>query len=368
MTPPRGSGGGGSPRKPSAGGVRPGDGRPGTRQVSKGRGAPKEKPPTARDFRAARLANKAEERARPAKPAAAAPEQGTGTGARKGAPKGPAKGPAKGPVRSGTPAGKPKPRRGHAEPSGRAGGTIKAREEGPMRVQRALARAGVVSRRGADQAVADGRVMINGQVAQIGQTVDPSRDVITLDGHTISTHITAHRWIVLHKPAAVMTTRRDPQQRTTVFDLVDDVPGLVYVGRLDFMTEGVLLLTTDGAAAHALTHPSREIERTYVATVRGDATAAVREARNGVELEDGIVVPRDVQAHPLGNRRWAFEITITEGKTHEVRRICDALGLEVERLVRTSFGPVRLGQLESGEARALTPAERTVLDALIGIE
>ncbi len=354
MTPPRRSGGGGAPRKPS-GATRPGDGRPGTRPVSKGRGAPKEKPPTARDFRAARLANKADERARPAKPAAAAPAPA----------KAPAKGAAKGTAKS---AARPKPGRGGNVASGRAGGSIKAREEGPMRVQRALARAGVVSRRGADQAVADGRVLVNGTVALVGQTVDPARDVITLDGHTISTHITAHRWIVLHKPAAVMTTRRDPQLRTTVFDLVDDVPGLVYVGRLDFMTEGVLLLTTDGAAAHALTHPSREIERTYAATVRGDAAAAVREARNGVELEDGIVVPRDVQAHPLGNRRWAFEITITEGKTHEVRRICDALGLEVERLVRTSFGPVRLGQLESGEARALTPAERTVLDALIGLE
>ena len=234
-----------------------------------------------------------------------------------------------------------------------------------MRIQRALARAGVVSRRGADQAVADGRVQINGEVAQVGQSVDPARDVITLDGAVVKAHVTAHRWIVLHKPAAVMTTRKDPQQRTTVFDLVEDVPGLVYVGRLDFMTEGVLLLTTDGTAAHALTHPSREVERTYVATVRGDASAAAREAREGVSLEDGMVVPRAVQAYPLGARKWAFEITITEGKTHEVRRICDALGLEVEQLVRTSFGPVKLGNLPSGEARALTNAERLVLEALI---
>ncbi len=131
------------------------------------------------------------------------------------------------------------------------------------------------------------------------------------------------------------------------------------------MTDGVLLLTTDGTAAHALTHPSREVERTYVATVRGDAVSAVRQAREGVELEDGVVVPRDVQAHPLGARRWAFEITIAEGKTHEVRRICDTLGLEVERLVRTQFGPIRLGHLESGQARALTTAERTVIDALV---
>jgi 23S rRNA pseudouridine2605 synthase len=247
----------------------------------------------------------------------------------------------------------------------KSGGTVQARDEGPMRVQRALARAGAVSRREADRAVADGRVLINGVRAEIGQTVDPARDTVTLDGRPIQTRVTAHRWIVLHKPAAVMTTRKDPAGRTTVFDLVDDFPGLVYVGRLDFMTEGVLLLTTDGAAAHALTHPSREVERTYVATVQGDAVTAAREARKGVQLEDGLVIPREVMAHSLGDRRWAFEITITEGRTHEVRRICDALGLEVERLVRTRFGPVRLGNLPSGEGRALSPTERDMLDALV---
>ncbi len=234
-----------------------------------------------------------------------------------------------------------------------------------MRVQRALARAGAVSRREADRAVADGRVQVNGEIAGIGQTVDPATDRITLDGTPIDTRITAHRWIVLHKPAATMTTRKDPQGRTTVFDLVEAVPGLVYVGRLDFMTEGVLLLTTDGRAAHALTHPSNEVERTYVATVQGDAPSAAREARRGVKLEDGLVVPREVLAHPLGARRWALEITIAEGKTHEVRRICEALGLEVERLVRTRFGPVRLGDLPSGGARALSPTELAVMEALM---
>lgn len=234
-----------------------------------------------------------------------------------------------------------------------------------MRVQRALARAGLTSRREADRAVAEGRVQVNGAIALIGQQVDPASDRITLDGKPVNVHVTAHRWIVLHKPAAVMTTRSDPQGRPTVFDLVERVPGLVYVGRLDFMTEGVLLLTTDGKAAHALTHPSFEIERTYVATVQGDAVGAAREARRGVELEDGVVVPREVVAHPLGQRRWAFEITIAEGRTHEVRRLCDALGLQVERLVRTRFGPVRLGDLAPGETRALNSNERSVLEALL---
>lgn len=362
MTPPRRSGGDGGPRTPSAP-KRSGDGRPGTAPKSKGRGEPTGKAPTARDFRAARAEGRNAER----RSADGRSGDGRATEGRGGKPRGADTGAERRLAEKRGTSGGPRPARpaGGQPANSKAGGTVKARDEGPMRVQRALARAGVVSRRGADQAVADGRVQVNGVVATVGQVVDTARDRITLDGTPVETHVTAHRWIVLHKPAAVMTTRKDPQGRTTVFDLVEDVPGLVYVGRLDFMTEGVLLLTTDGTAAHALTHPSREVERTYVATVRGDAVSAVRQAREGVELEDGVVVPRDVQAHPLGARRWAFEITIAEGKTHEVRRICDTLGLEVERLVRTHFGPIRLGHLESGQARALTTAERTVIDALV---
>ena len=235
----------------------------------------------------------------------------------------------------------------------------------PMRVQRALARSGVLSRREADRAVAEGRVRVNGVPATVGQVIDPARDQLTLDGAPVKAVTKAQTWIVLNKPPAVMTTRKDPEGRRTVFDLVEDVPGLVYVGRLDYMTEGVLLLTTDGKAAHAMTHPSGEVERTYVATVRGDAPGAVKVARRGVQLDDGEVIPRAVSAAPLGNRRWAFEVTIAEGRHHEVRRLCEALGLEVERLVRTQFGPVKLGNLASGASRPLVARERVVLDALV---
>jgi 23S rRNA pseudouridine2605 synthase len=232
-----------------------------------------------------------------------------------------------------------------------------------VRINRALARSGVASRRGADELIASGRVLVNGSLPSVGQNVELGRDVITVDGKPIGAPI-QNKWIVLNKPAGVMTTRRDPEGRETVFDLVQDIPGLTYVGRLDYMTEGVLLLTTDGDAANALTHPSNEIERTYVATVRGNAAEALRAARRGVELEDGMVRPLDVAARPLGNRMWEFEVTIAEGRTREIRRLCAALDLAVERLVRTRFGPVKLGRLPLGKTRDLTSKEREIITAL----
>jgi 16S rRNA U516 pseudouridylate synthase RsuA-like enzyme len=203
-----------------------------------------------------------------------------------------------------------------------------------MRIQRALARAGVASRRRAEELVAAGKVRVNGVVATTGQSVDVDIDEITVDGKRI-TQPTGYHWIVLNKPAGVLTSKSDPRGRKTVFDLIDDKPGLTYVGRLDYMTEGVLIMTTDGETAHKLTHPSREVERSYVVTVRGDGPSAVRAARTGVELEDG----------------W-------------IRRFCDALGLSVERLVRTRFGPVMLGSLRPGESRPLTGKERDIILAI----
>jgi len=229
-----------------------------------------------------------------------------------------------------------------------------------MRIQRALARAGVASRRKAEELIAAGRVRVNGEVAHTGQAVEPARDTIGVDGKQIGAPAAAE-WILLNKPAGVMTTKSDPDGRKTVFDLVPDVPGLTYVGRLDFLTEGLLLLTTDGEAAHRLSHPSSEVERTYVATVLGKGDLAAEEAKNGVELDDGPVHPTRVTARRLGRDRWELEVTITEGRKREVRRLCAALGLDVERLVRTKFGPIQLGDLPTGSARKLTPKERSAL-------
>jgi len=232
-----------------------------------------------------------------------------------------------------------------------------------MRIQRALARAGVASRRGAEEIVAAGRVQVNGVPAQIGQSVDPATDRIVVDGVAVQPPAST-QWIVLNKPSGVMTTKTDPGGRRTVFQFVPEIKGLTYAGRLDYLTEGVLLLTNDGAAIHALLHPSREVERTYVATVTGDAGKAAIVARRGVMLDDGMAQLSDVSARPLGGGRWEFTVGLTEGRNREVRRIAKALGLFVERLVRTRFGPVTLGALAPGEWRALTERELAIIAAL----
>jgi pseudouridine synthase len=235
-----------------------------------------------------------------------------------------------------------------------------------MRLHRALARAGLASRRRAEVLIGEGRVRVNGAVAHIGQGIDPAADLVEVDGRRVNLSAAPPTWIVLHKPAGVMTTRSDPQGRRTVFELVEDVPGLVYVGRLDLETEGVLLLTTDGDAANRLTHPRAGIERVYVATVTGDARAAAERARKGVMLQDGLVLPRRVSARPAGEGKWHFEVVIAEGRKREVRRLCRELGLRVERLVRTAFGPVTLGDLRTGATRELSRKEKQEMERLIG--
>jgi 23S rRNA pseudouridine2605 synthase len=225
-----------------------------------------------------------------------------------------------------------------------------------MRLQRFLARAGVTSRRQAENLITLGRVTVNGTVALLGSSVDPVRDTILVDGARVRMADTV-TWLVLNKPSGVVTTRTDPEGRDTVFDLVPDVPGLTYVGRLDYMTEGVLVMTSDGRAAHLLTHPSREVTRTYEAVVQGAAMAALDQLQAGVELEDGLVLVDAAHIDKLGRSKWLLTLTLHEGRNREVRRLCEAVGLLVEKLTRVKFGPVGLGDLAPGKWRPLSPSE-----------
>jgi 23S rRNA pseudouridine2605 synthase len=236
-----------------------------------------------------------------------------------------------------------------------------------MRLQRALARAGIASRRAAEELIRSGRVRVDGQVATIGATVDPDRQVVTVNGRRV--RAVALRWIAVHKPLGVVTTRSDEGGRRTVFDLVPDPVGLVYVGRLDVMTTGLLLLTTDGDAVFRLTHPRYRVPRRYTALVHGRPTAQVAERVERRWLVDGRpVVCRAVRVRPGREGRSLIDVTLTEGRQHVVRRWCEAMGLKVERLARLAYGPVRLGDLPVGEWRPLTGAETAAIYRLVRLE
>lgn len=225
-----------------------------------------------------------------------------------------------------------------------------------MRLQRALARAGVASRRAAEKLITDGRVRVDGRVAELGSRVDPDKQKITVNGKAV--RLVERRWLAFHKPLGVVTTASDEQGRPTVFDLLRDSKGLTYVGRLDVMTTGLLLLTTDGEAVHRLTHPRYRIPRRYSVLAHGSDTAEVaRAVKAGVRVDERPVKPEKVKVSAGRDGRTLIDVILIEGRNRVVRKWCEAMGLKVERLARLSYGPVRLGNLPAGEYRPLTPAE-----------
>jgi len=236
-----------------------------------------------------------------------------------------------------------------------------------MRLQRALARAGVASRRAAEELITSGAVRVDGKVAELGSSVDPDRQKITVRGKKVTT--VPRRWIAFHKPMGVVTTADDEQGRRTVFDLVGDHAGMTYVGRLDVNTTGLLLLTTDGEAVHRLTHPRYRIPRRYTALVHGLSTGELQAAvQRPVQVEGRPVVPTETRVRPGREGRSIVDLTLVEGRHHIVRKWAEALGAKVERLARLSYGPVRLGDLPVGRWRPLTPKEEKALYAAIQMD
>ncbi len=245
-----------------------------------------------------------------------------------------------------------------------------------IRLQRALARAGVTSRRKAEDLIRAGRVRVDGVRASLGVSVDPDRQRLTVDGLAVRPPpvAAAATWIVLNKPIGYVVSRSDPGGRRTVFNLLPKVPGLTYVGRLDVMTSGLLLLTTDGGAAHRLTHPRYAVPRTYWLGAHGRTAADTRAALERRLEIDGrqvrIVASRVREVHRRsgrgGGRGIEVELTLAEGRQRIVRRLAEQLHLKVEWLHRVAYGPIRLGRLTEGAYRALTAREIRDIERLHG--
>ena len=221
------------------------------------------------------------------------------------------------------------------------------------RLQKVLAHAGIASRRAVDDLISAGRVRVNGRTARLGQRVNPEKDQVEVDGALVPLQRNLV-YYVLNKPAGVVSTAADEQGRETVVDLVDTPERVWPVGRLDIDSEGMLILTNDGDLTHRLTHPSFEVPKTYLAEVAGSVPAgALRRLARGIELEDGPTAPAQVELIERGPRASLVEITLWEGRNRQVRRMFEAVGYRVERLVRVAVGPLRLGRLKPGTFRRL---------------
>jgi len=233
---------------------------------------------------------------------------------------------------------------------------------GAERLQKVLARAGIGSRRVCEDLIADGRVSVNGVVAGLGDRADPESDLVEVDGTAIGIRQGLVHYL-FNKPTGVVSTASDPQGRPTVVGLVPEEPRVVPVGRLDTDTEGLLLLTNDGELTYRITHPSFGVEKEYLAHVRGRVSrGAVRTLREGVELEDGLTAPAQVSLVDPS----VIRLVIHEGRNRQVRRMCDAVGHPVIRLIRVRIGPITDTRLAPGAWRHLEQSEVRALERAVG--
>ena len=234
------------------------------------------------------------------------------------------------------------------------------------RLQKILSHAGIASRRAAEELITAGRVSVNGRiVTELGSRANPAQDLIAVDGKAVHPE-EVRTYIILNKPVGYVTTLKDPQGRSVVTDLLKGVKERVYpVGRLDYNTEGLLLLTNDGELANFLAHPRHEVEKEYMVRVRGGISQEqLQRLGSGIDLEDGRSAPAVVKiVRESANNSW-LSITIHEGRYRQVRRMCEAIGLSVVRLKRTRYGILETGEMKIGEFRFLTPAEVDGLRAL----
>jgi len=231
------------------------------------------------------------------------------------------------------------------------------------RLNKVLARAGVASRRGADELIADRRVVVNGKVVtEAGAHVDPLRDAIRVDGKRIPAAPAIHAYWMLNKPRGYVTTLSDPEGRPSVRDLVRDIRRRVFpVGRLDYHSEGLLLLTDDGELCRDLLHPSCGVSKSYQVKVRGvPPAAALARLRQGIALDGRRARATSARLLRRGAHAW-LEIVVHEGRKHLVRRMCEAIGHPVQRLRRVGYGGIRLGALAPGRLRPLTDLEVSTL-------
>lgn len=246
----------------------------------------------------------------------------------------------------------------------------------PVRLNKYLAQAGVCSRRAADERIIAGRVSVNGRIVDTpGVKVEPDRDEVRVDGKRIKARAVdeSAEYILLHKPVRVVTTAKDPQGRQTVLDLLpkDITAKRVYpVGRLDFFSEGLLLLTTDGDLAHRLTHPRYHLPKEYRIVLREKPDNAMLERmRQGMVLEEGEkLAPVEVKVTRSDKQRTELALTLIQGVNRQIRRMCRDLGLTILKLVRVRQGPVHLGDLAPGKWRRLTPAEVEALKKAVGLK
>lgn len=235
------------------------------------------------------------------------------------------------------------------------------------RLQRALARAGLGSRRSCEELIRAGRVTVNGREARLGDRVDPRRDRVAVDGAGVPLD-PGLRYFAFHKPAGIVTTLSDERGRPDLTGFLPEGPRVFPVGRLDLATEGLLLLTNDGDLANRLAHPRHEVEKEYLAEVDGPVTdRRLGRLRRGVDLDDGPARARSARVTAEAEGRAAVRLVMTEGRKREVRRMLDAVGLPVRRLVRLRVGPVLLGSLAPGELRPLTPEEVRSLYRVAGL-